>query len=163
MPFDDSSWWPCRNQRVPLPDPAPSRCHGSACAVGRPGADAVLALSREAAVTPNGLNRAFLVEQYKSSAGGTWSLNDLIEIAAGLCAAAPEALDERTHYRFVTDGRPGPGRLDAFFAFLAAARAAPAPVFLIHLAARLCRWPIVGSCAPAARCRYHQEPCSRVR
>jgi hypothetical protein len=58
----------------------------------------------------------YLVEQYKTRQGGTWSLADLESVLRDLRKAVPNPRPESARYRFVTDGRPG--TLEAFSTFL---------------------------------------------
>ena len=67
----------------------------------------------------------YLVEQYKTREGGTWSLADLEAILCDLRKAVPNSRPEGACYRFVTDGRAG--RLDTFSAFLADLKSAAGP------------------------------------
>ena len=67
----------------------------------------------------------YLVEQYKTRSGGTWSLSDIISVLENLRQAVPQLKPAAASYRFVTDGRPG--RLGVFDAFLADVRSASAP------------------------------------
>ncbi|TGG91904.1 MAG: hypothetical protein ERJ67_07015 [Aphanocapsa feldmannii 277cV] len=59
----------------------------------------------------------YLVEQYKTRAGGTWSLSDVMEVLRDLRKSVPNWQPRYGHYRFVTDGRPG--ELRSFESFLA--------------------------------------------
>jgi hypothetical protein len=58
----------------------------------------------------------YLVEQYKTRQGGTWSVTDVEKVLTNLRKAVPSSLPLRARYRFVTDG--GPGRLDGLRLFL---------------------------------------------
>jgi hypothetical protein len=67
----------------------------------------------------------YLVEQYKTREGGTWSLADLEAVLCDLRKAVPNSRPEGACYRFVTNGRAG--RLDTFSAFLADLKSAAGP------------------------------------
>lgn len=58
----------------------------------------------------------YLVEQYKTRAGGTWALADVQSVLHDLRKAVPPSRPASARYRFVTDGRPG--KLEVFEAFL---------------------------------------------
>lgn len=64
----------------------------------------------------------FLVEQYKSRYGRTWSIAGLESVLIDLRKAVPAHFPKAPRYRFVTDGRPG--RVDAFNSFLTRLRSA---------------------------------------
>ena len=59
----------------------------------------------------------YLIEQYKTRKGGTWSLPDIEAVLCDFRKAVPNTRPEGACYRFVTDGRAG--RLDTFKTFLA--------------------------------------------
>lgn len=66
------------------------------------------------------------VEQYKSRAKGTWSVNDIItKVLPDLAKAAQNSHGLATKFRFVTDGREG--KLDIFRQFLADAASISSP------------------------------------
>ena len=58
----------------------------------------------------------YLVEQYKTRSGRTWSLSELIDVLANLRKAVHPSYPPNARYRFVTNGAPG--RLNAFHDFL---------------------------------------------
>lgn len=62
-------------------------------------------------------NGVFLVEQYKTRNGGTWSIAEIESIIFDLVKSVPQNLPQNANYRFVTDGRPG--RLKGLELFLA--------------------------------------------
>jgi hypothetical protein len=67
----------------------------------------------------------YLVEQYKTRGGGTWSLADLETVLCDLRKAVQPSRQARARYRFVTDGRAG--RLEIFSAFLTDVKSATSP------------------------------------
>ena len=67
----------------------------------------------------------YLVEQYKTREGGTWSVADVVSVLGDLRKAVPSQLPTFACYRFVTDGRPG--RLDPLNVFLADVKSALTP------------------------------------
>lgn len=62
----------------------------------------------------------YLVEQYKTRSGRTWSVQDVAAVLVDLRKAVPPTLPPHARYRFVTDGEAG--LLDGFNAFLANVR-----------------------------------------
>jgi hypothetical protein len=60
----------------------------------------------------------YLVEQYKTRKGGTWSVSDVESVLKDLRKAVPDSRPENATYRFVTDGRAG--QLEPLFSFLPA-------------------------------------------
>ncbi|MBI3916369.1 MAG: ATP-binding protein [Betaproteobacteria bacterium] len=67
----------------------------------------------------------YLVEQYKTRQGGSWSLADLESVLCDLRSGVPPSRPESARYRFVTDGHAG--RLDTFGAFLADIKSVAGP------------------------------------
>ena len=67
----------------------------------------------------------YLVEQYKTREGGTWSLTELESVLCDLRKAVPNSRPSGARYRFVTDGRAG--RLETFSTFLADLQSAAGP------------------------------------
>jgi len=67
----------------------------------------------------------YLVEQYKTREGGTWSIADLQSVLCDLRKAVPDSRPNNACYRFVTNGRAG--RLETFSAFLADLKLAAEP------------------------------------
>jgi hypothetical protein len=72
------------------------------------------------------IGNAYIVEQYKSRSTGTWSINAIIDgVLADLRLAVAIPSNPNSHYRFVTDGRPG--RITEFLRFLKTVRSAVSP------------------------------------
>ncbi|MCY4381880.1 MAG: hypothetical protein OXE44_01865 [Nitrospinae bacterium] len=67
----------------------------------------------------------YLVEQYKTRAHNTWSLNDVTKVLRDLRKAVPDLRPKNAHYRFVTNGRPG--NLKAFEDFIVRLGAVESP------------------------------------
>jgi len=76
----------------------------------------------------------YLVEQYKTRKGGTWSVSDIESVLKDLRKAVPANFPEHAVYRFVTDGRAG--QLGPLFSFLHDIRSASHPADLDKLDAR---------------------------